>query len=101
MRAQILRLINKASKYIHTWKRFIDAGTTDEFKQYIEAINQIHSTIKFTHEVNDSELTFLDVTIPNFKHTRLENVAVTGRKRTLFLSLSDHFFELTLLSLGQ
>ena len=61
-------LISKASEHIHTWKRFIDifiiwTGTTEEFEQYMTTINQIHPTIKFTQEINDNELTFLDVTI--------------------------------------
>ena len=74
-------LINqKASKHIHAWKRFIDdifiiwTGTTDEFKQYMKTINQIHPTIKFTHEVNDGELTFLDVTIYKGDRFRTSNI---------------------------
>ena len=74
-------LINqKASKHIHAWKRFIDnifiiwTGTTDEFKQCMKTINQIHPTIKFTHEVNDGELTFLDVTIYKEDRFRTSNI---------------------------
>ena len=49
---------------IHTWKRFVDdifiiwTGTTNE---YMQCINQIHPTIKFTHEISEQKLTFLDV----------------------------------------
>ena len=62
-------LIKLAHNHIHTWKRFIDdifiiwTGTITEFEQYMHTINQIHLTIKFTHEISNSELTFLDVTL--------------------------------------
>ena len=45
------QLINLASEFIHTWKRFIDdifivwTGTTGDLKINI---NQIHPTIKFS-----------------------------------------------------
>ena len=58
-----------AQKHIHTWKRFIDdifiiwTGTKSEFEQYMHTINQIHQTIKFAHEISDTQLTFLDVTL--------------------------------------
>ena len=60
------QLINLAPNHIHTWKRFIDdifiiwTRTTAEF-EYMHTINQIHPTIKFTHEVSNVELTSLDV----------------------------------------
>ena len=52
------RLINQAPK---TWKMTFSTGT-EEFKEFMSKINQIHPTIKFTHEISDTELTFLDVT---------------------------------------
>ena len=63
------QLISHAAKHIHTWKRFIDdifiiwTGTTEEFEQFMIHLNQIHPTIKFTHEVSENELTFLDITL--------------------------------------
>ena len=69
------QLINLAPNHIHTWKRFVDdtfiiwTETTAEFEEYMHTINQIHPTIKFTHEVSDMELTFLDVTL--YKGDRL------------------------------
>ena len=51
------------------WKCFIDdifiiwSGSESEFTTYMTTINQIHRTIKFTHELNETELTFLDVTL--------------------------------------
>ena len=73
-------LINLAPNHIHIWKRFIDdifiiwTGTTAEFEEYMHTINQTHPTIKFTHEISDMELTFLDVTLykgDRFLHTNI------------------------------
>lgn len=73
-------LIKLANNHIHTWKRFIDdifiiwTGTITEFEQYMHTTNQIHQTIKFTHEISNSELTFLDVTLykgDRFLHTNI------------------------------
>ena len=74
-------LTNLAPSRIHTWKRFIGdifiiiwTGTTAEFEQYMHTINQIHPTIKFTHEKSNTELTFLDVTLykgDRFLHTNI------------------------------
>ena len=52
--------------HIMLWKQFIDdifviwTGSASEF---MNTINQIHHTIKFTYDVNEMELTFLDVTL--------------------------------------
>ena len=49
------------------WKRFIDdifviwTGSKSEFITFMTKINQIHNTIKFTHELSEMELAFLDV----------------------------------------
>ena len=78
------QLINQAPESIHTWKRFIDdifiiwTGTTDDYKKYMSNINQIHPTIKFTHEISDSELTFLDVTL--YKGERFESTNILDLK---------------------
>ena len=51
------------------WKQFIDdifiiwSGSESEFTTYMTTINQIHRTIKFTYELSETELTFLDVTL--------------------------------------
>ena len=53
--------------HIMLWKRFIDdifviwTGSTSEFTTYMNTINQIHHTIKFTYELSETELTFLDI----------------------------------------
>ena len=41
-------------------------------------INQIHPTIKFTHEISDTELTFLDVTL--YKGERFESKNILDLK---------------------
>ena len=46
--------------------------------QYATAINQIHQTIKFTHEISDTELTFLDVTL--YKGDRFLNQSILDLK---------------------
>ena len=38
-------------------------GTKEEFEHYMHTINQTHQTIKFTHEISETEVTFLDVTV--------------------------------------
>ena len=46
-------------------------------------INSIHPTIKFTHESDNNELTFLDMTIykgPNFKETGLLDIKTHLKK---------------------
>ena len=78
------QLINQAPESIHTWKRFIDdifiiwTGTTEEFEKFMSDINQIHSTIKFTYEISDTELTFLDVTL--YKGERFKSANILDLK---------------------
>ena len=54
---------------IMVWKRFIDdifiiwKGTKVEFLEYMDRINTIHHSIKFTHECSEQEIDFLDATI--------------------------------------
>ena len=63
------QLIELGKPHIKLWKRFIDdifviwTGSKSEFVTYMTIINQIHNTIKFTHELSETELTFLDITL--------------------------------------
>ena len=63
------KLIVKGKPHILIWKWFIDdifviwTGSETDFVTYMEKINQIHTTIKFTYEKSKTELTFLDVTL--------------------------------------
>ena len=63
---------------IFIWKRFIDdifiiwTGTKNELEQFIHKANAMHKTIKFTFEVDETSLTFLDTTVykgPTFTDT--------------------------------
>ena len=62
-------LINLGKPHILIWKHFINniflipTGSETEFETYMTNINRIHNTIKFTHEINPNELTFLDITL--------------------------------------
>ena len=62
------------------WKRFIDdtfviwTGSTSEFITYMTKINQIHKTIKFTYELSETELTFLDITL--YKEERFDQTQI-------------------------
>ena len=63
------QLQNLGKPHIHTWKRFIDdifviwTCSKEDFHTYMEQINQIHDTIKFTYAASNTEVTFLDVTV--------------------------------------
>lgn len=56
-------------KHIKLYKRFLDDifllwdGTLHELNTFIEHINNVHPTIKFTHEYSEKEIEFLDTTI--------------------------------------
>ena len=62
------KLIQLNSQAILIWKRFIDdifivwTDTEEALDKFIESINKVHHTIKFTHERSSNELTFLDTT---------------------------------------
>jgi len=51
------------------WKRFIDDGTSlwdidkQEVDLFLEQANTFHPTIKFTAEISDKEITFLDTVL--------------------------------------
>lgn len=51
------------------WKRYIDdvlcvwPGTPQDLEKFIEYLNEMHPTIKFTYECSDKSVDFLDLTI--------------------------------------
>ena len=58
--------LNELGKpHVMLWKRFIDdiiviwTGSASEFIKYMNTINQLHHTIKFTYELSETEFTFL------------------------------------------
>ena len=52
-----------------TWKRFIDdiflvwTNGEESLKRFIDYLNSLHDTIKFTHEMSYSQIDFLDTTV--------------------------------------
>lgn len=67
------------------WKRFIDVifviwiGSKTDFSSYMTNLNQVHTTIKFTYEISetDLELTFLDITV--YKENRFQKQNILYR----------------------
>ena len=51
------------------WKRFIDdvfslwSPSEDKIEEFIQKANNFHQTIKFTAEISEEELTFLDIKV--------------------------------------
>ena len=60
------------------WLRYIDDifilwnKGREKLKEFITAANIFHPTIKFTHEVSDTMINFLDITVHKTKDNRLE-----------------------------
>ena len=64
-----IKLKQIGNPHILIWKRFIDdifviwTGSKADFKMYMGNLNKVHETIKFTYELSEIELTFLDITL--------------------------------------
>ena len=80
-------IISLSSKKPLVWKRYIDDIFSlwnikkDEINAFIETANRYHSTIRFTAEISDKEITFLDTCV--YKGSRFEQDSV--------LDLRTHF----------
>ena len=68
---------------IFVWKRFIDdifiiwTGSQSELTEFLKKANEIHETIKFTFEVDETSLTFLDTTVykrPTFTESNILDI---------------------------
>lgn len=63
------KLLNKSSHKPHTYKRFIDdifliwTHSLRLLEEFIDTMNNSHKTIKFTSEISESEIAFLDTTV--------------------------------------
>ena len=74
------KLHAQAPHHIQLWKRYIFIiwmGSDEDLQQFMDKINTIHPTIKFTHECDDKELIFLDMTVykgPNFHETGILDI---------------------------
>ena len=88
---KIERKIKRCWQTTHKlWKQFIDdifviwTGSKPEFITFMTEINQIHNTIKFTYEVSETELTFLDITL--YKGERFDTHPHKTNKQTAIYS---------------
>ena len=74
------KLIHIGKQHIQIWKWFIDdifiiwTRSHEQFSEYIIEINKLHDTIKFTHDISDTELTFLDVTLYKGNRFQSQNI---------------------------
>ena len=79
-----LQLQSMGGNKILLWLRYIDDifliwnGSQTEFNLYLEEINKIHRTIKFTAECSDKEINFLDTTL--YKGSRFTQTGVLDIK---------------------
>ena len=72
--AEVEKEITKESEYkLYLWWRYIDnifflwEHGDNKLKSFIDKINQVHPTIKFTTEWSKTSLPFLDVTVSFIK----------------------------------
>ena len=76
-------IINSSCLKPLTWKRYIDDVFSlwninkEEINSFTELANSYHPTIKFTAELSDTEITFLDTC--EYKGERFKNVGVSYR----------------------
>ena len=77
-------IINRSHFKQHTWKKYIDDVFSllmqlwnmnkKERNSFIELANTYHPTIKFTAEVSDKEITFLDTCVYKDERSRKESI---------------------------
>ena len=60
------------------WKRFIDDIDKQEIDLFLEQANNFHPTIKFTAEISDKEITYLDTVV--YKGERFQKDAILDIK---------------------
>ena len=89
-------IINHCTKKPLVWKRYIDDvfslwdTNQEEVNAFIEQANRYHPTIRFTAEISDKEITFLDTRV--YKGTRFEKESIlyTRASFTRTLNLVTH-----------
>ena len=83
------KLQAQASQHINMWKRYIDdifiiwTSHNEDLQTFMDKINSMHPTIKFTHECSNEELTFLDMTVykgPKFQETGILDIKTHIKK---------------------
>ena len=79
--------------------RYIDdifiiwTGSDEDLETFMGKINSTHPTIKFTHECDDNELTFLDMTVykgPTFTETGILDIKTHIKKTNNCTSTNLH-----------
>ena len=68
-------------------------GSEAEFQTFMTKINQVHSTIKFTYELSETELTFLDITLykgERFKRNQILDVRTHIKPTNNYTSMQPH-----------
>ena len=75
-----IEIINHCTKKPLVWKRYIDDvfslwdTNLEEVNAFIEQANRYHPTIRFTAEISDKEITFLDTRV--YKGARFEKESI-------------------------
>ena len=73
-------IIERSSKKPLIWKRYIDDVFSlwnlnkEEITAFIELANNYHPTIKFTAEISDTEITFLDTCVYKGERFKEESI---------------------------
>ena len=73
-------IINRSHFKLHTWKRYIDDVFSlwnmnkAEIKSFIELANSYHPTIKFTADISDKEISFLDTCVYKGERFKKESI---------------------------
>ena len=73
-------IIERSSKKLLIWKRYIDDVSSlrnlnkEEITAFIELANNYHPTIKFTAEISDTEITFLDTCVYKGERFKEESI---------------------------
>lgn len=69
------KLLDKALFKPHTYKRFIDdifliwIHSLQTLNEFVDYLNSAHKTIKFTSEISEKEISFLDTTVYRIEGT--------------------------------
>ena len=80
MAAVETEIIERSSKKPLIWKRYIDDVFSlwnlnkEEITAFIELANNYHPTIKFTAEISDTEITFLDTCVYKGERFKEESI---------------------------
>ncbi len=76
--------ILKLTPYIHTLYRYMDdtlvfwTGSLQQLKDFVNEINTLHETLKFTYEASETSIQFLDLVL--YKGTRFKETGILDIK---------------------